>query len=148
VLFVGVDWYTANYEKLMAPDVMTTIDIRPSVRPYGAVDHRTVSLLEIDRVFARGTFTAIVCNGVLGHGVDDEESVRAAFAAMRRTLSADGVLVIGWNDAPGQRPPSLRPIAAQFGLAPCAGAGLDDPVLGPLGAFRHVYEVFRVEGRR
>jgi hypothetical protein len=146
VLFVGVDWYTKGYEQLVGPHVMTTIDIRGDVRQYGAVDHHTVSLLEIDRVFPSGTFSSIVCNGVLGHGVDDEESVETAFAAMRQTLSADGVIVIGWNDVPGQRPPALRPIAARFGLVPFAGAGLDEPVLGPLGSFRHVYEVFRPEG--
>jgi LmbE family N-acetylglucosaminyl deacetylase len=143
VLFVGVEWYTAGYPALFPEGNLVTMDLTETVAIHGASRHLTADLRELDQHFEEGSFAAIICNGVLGYGVDSPEDVRRALAAMRSCLSPDGHLVIGWNDTEGRRVPALEEIALNVGLEPTTGAGLATSHMGPIGPLRHIYDVYR-----
>lgn len=143
VLFVGVEWYTADYPKLFPSGNLVTLDVRQEVAEHGAERHLTVDLRRLDDHVEPERFAAVVCNGVLGYGVDEADDVRRALDAMQRCVAPGGHVVIGWNDIEGRRVPQLTELARGAGLQPSAGAGLPTPRLGPIGPLRHVYEVFR-----
>jgi LmbE family N-acetylglucosaminyl deacetylase len=143
VLFVGVEWYTAGYPALFPAGNLVTMDIDDAVARHGGPRHLTADVLELGRYVDDMSFDSVVCNGVLGHGVDAEDDVRRALDAMCRCLRPDGLLVVGWNDTAELRVPGLEAIAASVGLEPTAGAGLPTWRTGPLGPLRHTYDVYR-----
>ncbi|MFC7378907.1 class I SAM-dependent methyltransferase [Brevundimonas sp. GCM10030266] len=101
ILWVGCRAYTAtDYAALetQGAEVWTT-DIDPAAARWGREGrHRTGDLCEIDQVFPDLTFDAVICNGVLGFGVDEVEAQRRAFAAMAAILRPGGRLLLGWNN--------------------------------------------------
>ena len=50
-----------------------------------------------DTLFADLTFDAILCNGVLGFGVNSPGDQQTALAAMAAILRPGGRLLLGWN---------------------------------------------------
>ncbi len=100
ILWVGCRAYTADdYPVLEAGggEVWTT-DIDPGAARWGVEGrHRTGDVCEADVVFADQMFDAIVCNGVLGFGVDAPEQQRRALQALSRILKPGGRLLLGWN---------------------------------------------------
>jgi SAM-dependent methyltransferase len=114
VLFVGSDWYTRRYNRVFADKEYWTIDKDPSRARYGASRHVTDVLQNLERHFPPGYFDLILCNGVLGWGLDDKDDAERAFAACWQGLREGGVFVLGWNNIPRRRPLSLE---ASTGLA-------------------------------
>ncbi|RZJ00889.1 MAG: class I SAM-dependent methyltransferase [Brevundimonas sp.] len=100
ILWVGSQAYTAaDYAALEAEgaEVWTT-DIDPKAARWGREGrHRTGDVCEIDRVFSDLTFDAVVCNGVLGYGVDAPDQQARALGAMAAILRPGGRLLLGWN---------------------------------------------------
>ncbi len=100
ILWVGCRAYTADdYPVLEAQggEVWTT-DIDPGAARWGVQDrHRTGDICEADSFFADQMFDAIVCNGVLGFGVDAPEQQRKCLQALSRILKPGGRLLLGWN---------------------------------------------------
>lgn len=100
ILWVGCRAYTAtDYAALETNGAQVwTTDIDPRAGRWGRADrHRTGDLCEIDIVFPDMVFDAIICNGVLGYGVDTVEQQGRALAAMAAILRPDGRLLLGWN---------------------------------------------------
>lgn len=100
ILWVGCRAYTAgDYERLEAGGGETwTTDIDPGAERWGrAGRHRTGDVCAAHAVFADRMFDAIVCNGVLGFGVDAPEQQRQALDALSRILRPGGRLLLGWN---------------------------------------------------
>lgn len=100
ILWVGCRAYTADdYAALETHggEVWTT-DIDPEAARWGRKGrHRTGDICEADVFFGDKTFDAIVCNGVLGFGVDAPDLQRKALQAMSRILKPGGRLLLGWN---------------------------------------------------
>lgn len=100
ILWVGTRAYTArNYAALerLGAEVWTT-DIDPKATRWGRPGrHRTGDVCEIDRVFPDLTFDAVICNGVLGYGVDTPEMQVRSLEAIANVLTDDGLLLLGWN---------------------------------------------------
>ena len=100
ILWVGSRAYTADdYAALEASggEVWTT-DIDPEAARWGREGrHRTGDICDADMLFGDMTFDAIVCNGVLGFGVDAPEQQRKALKALSRILRPGGRLLLGWN---------------------------------------------------
>ncbi|CAN5351666.1 hypothetical protein BH10PSE2_BH10PSE2_28540 [soil metagenome] len=100
ILWVGCQAYTAvDYPPLEAHggEVWTT-DILPEAQAWGrAGRHRTGDVCEADRLFADMTFDAIICNGVLGYGVDSPEQQVRALNALAAILKPGGRMLLGWN---------------------------------------------------
>jgi hypothetical protein len=143
VLFVGVEWYTADYPAMFPDGNLVTMDLDERTAQHGAPRHIVGDVRELGTHVAPGGFAAIVCNGVLGYGVDSPADVQRALSAMRSSLAPDGILVVGWNDTDERRISDLPDRTREAGLAPAAGAGLSKPRVGPLGPLRHVYDVYR-----
>jgi len=130
VLFVGCDWYTRRYNRVFADKEYRTIDKAERQRAYGAARHVTDSLRNLARHFAGGYFDVIVCNGVVGWGLDREDEARESFSACRECLREQGLLVLGWNDIPRKTP---------FPVETCVeAAGFRPHVFPPLGTARHL----------
>lgn len=104
VLFVGNDWYTHHYRRLFAGTDYWTLDYDPRKRRYGGPRHVVDALENVESHFEPGSLDLIVCNGVVGWGLDRLDDAERAFAACRACLRPGGYLVYGWNDRPENRP--------------------------------------------
>ena len=124
ILWVGCRAYTAtDYPALEThgAEVWTT-DIDPKAARWGQADrHRTGDVCEIDGFFGDMTFDAIVCNGVLGYGVDALEQQVKALGAMAAILRPEGRLLLGWNTDKIEDPITAGLAAPWFVAAPLGG---------------------------
>jgi SAM-dependent methyltransferase len=100
ILWVGCRAYTADdYSALEAhgAEVWTT-DIDPEAARWSREGrHRTGDVCEADSLFGDMMFDAIICNGVLGFGVDAPDQQERALRALSRILRPGGRLLLGWN---------------------------------------------------
>jgi SAM-dependent methyltransferase len=100
LLFVGCKEYTARYGKRLTRagvDYWTT-DIDPAAAIWGERDHHIVcDIAKIDQVCPAESFDAVLLNGVLGDGIDEESVMNRALTAIARILRPNGILLIGWN---------------------------------------------------
>lgn len=144
VLFVGCARYTQHYESIFAGAEYWTLDPVPARRRWGAQRHIADVLQRVDRHVPPAQFDLIVCNGVLGWGLDAAVDADAAFAACRTVLRPGGGLLLGWNDvAPRNRvrPGELAALAVyERHLVP----GIGVVQARAPGARRHVYEFYCV----
>lgn len=110
VIFVGCDWYTQHYEKVFARRDYWTIEVNPARAGFGAAQHLIAPLAEIDQRFPPASVDLIICNGVLGWGLNDPADIDASLSACARALRPGGILVLGWNDIPEKRTVALDSI--------------------------------------
>jgi len=100
VLFVGCKAYTARYGKRLTRagvDYWTT-DINPAAAIWGEKDHHIVcDIAKIADVCPAESFDAVLLNGVIGDGVDDEREMNRTVTAIARILRPNGILLIGWD---------------------------------------------------
>jgi SAM-dependent methyltransferase len=104
VLFVGCSPYTKHYERFFRGKEYWTIDVLPEKAAFGSTRHLTDSLRNLRRHFPPGSLDLVICNGVLGHGLNEREEIEEAFAACHACLRAGGLLLLGWNDVAESRP--------------------------------------------
>lgn len=100
VLFVGCDWYTNHYKSFFRNCEFWTIDPSPKQARYGSKNHIIDFLENLNQHIEDGYFDLIICNGVLGFGLNDKELAEQAFDRCYQCLSAGGVFVIGCDDSP------------------------------------------------
>lgn len=139
ILWVGCREYTLDdYALLEAQggEVWTT-DIDPAAARWGREGrHRTGDVCEADRLFPDLTFDAVVCNGVLGYGVDSPDQQRRALKALAAILRPSGRLLLGWNTDK-----IADPVAAGLTEADFQAATLgDQPSRVRFDAVTHVYD--------
>lgn len=142
VLFVGCDWYTKHYERIFATQEYWTLEKDPARARYGSARHVSDVLANIGRHFAPASLDLILCNGVVGWGIDDLVTAEASFDACHTALREQGVLVVGWNDVPHKTPFRLEECAAlrrlrPFVFPPLGSAELQVPV-----RLRHTFSFF------
>jgi SAM-dependent methyltransferase len=118
VLFVGCKEYTARYGKKLTRagiDYWTT-DIDPAAAIWGEKDHHIVcNIAKIDDTCSEEWFDAVLLNGVLGHGVDEQSEMDRAVEAIARILRPNGILLIGWNSEKKHPDPmELKAVATYF----------------------------------
>jgi SAM-dependent methyltransferase len=139
LLWVGTRAYTAeDYAALESrgAEVWTT-DIDPRAARWGRHGrHRTGDVCEIDRVFPDKDFDAVVCNGVLGYGVDTTVMQMQALAAIARVLKPEGLLLLGWNTDKIEDPVAAGLTAEKF--QPVDFAGLPSRMM--FDDVTHVYD--------
>jgi SAM-dependent methyltransferase len=100
VLFVGCKAYTARYGRQLtrAGIEYWTTDINPAAAIWGEQGHHVVcDIAKIDDVCPAESFDAVLLNGVIGDGVDDESEMNRAVTAIARILRPNGILLIGWD---------------------------------------------------
>lgn len=118
VLFVGCREYTARYGKQLtraAIDYWTT-DIDPVMAIWGEKDHHIVcDIGNIDKICPAESFDAVLLNGVIGNGLDEESEMNRAVTAIERILRPTGILLIGWNSEKGYPDPmNLEAVTMYF----------------------------------
>ena len=141
VLFCGCARYTQAYEGLFPHSEYWTLDPSPRRQRFGSKLH-IVDRLEALNHHAIASFDLIICNGVLGWGIDDHEQAEAAIRSSHAALASHGRLVLGWNDvAPRNRirPEHIAALAA-FTPAPLSRSGARVRVPG---WHRHVFDFYR-----
>ncbi len=102
MLFVGIDWYTKHYEKQFKHyEAYWTIDPEPSQKRYGGKNHIIDVFENLNQYFDPPYFDVIICNGVLGHGINDRDAVEKALGVCFAHLRPGGTFVLGWGGTPG-----------------------------------------------
>jgi SAM-dependent methyltransferase len=142
ILWIGCRRYTRSYyQSLEATGARCwTLDIDPYVERWGRKSrHRTGSLLELDTIFAGFGFDAVLCNGVLGWGVDSQADQVTACRAMAAVTKPHGWLLIGWNTNRIADPVDTGVAASWFSKADLASNGDRFVCDGST----HVYDVLR-----
>lgn len=144
ILFVGCEWYTKPYERMMRSKEYWTLDVDPDKRRFGATRHVCDTLANLDRHFPPGFFDAIVCNGVfMKTAIEKREEAELSFNVCRRCLREGGWFVLGWNDIDWLRPypPSESGELAHFDLTVFPPMGVTEYLTDT--AVRHTYTFFR-----
>jgi len=139
ILWVGCREYTLDdYAALEAGggEVWTT-DIDAAAERWGRSGrHRTGDVCEADGIFSDLIFDAVVCNGVLGYGVDSSEQQQRALKALAAILRPGGRLLLGWNTDKIADPVAAGLTEADFQAAPLG----DQPTRVRFDAVTHVYD--------
>ena len=143
VLFVGCAAYTQPYQNLFTHCEYWTIDPAARRARYGSRQHIVDRLENLGRHVAADYFDLIVCNGVLGWGLNDLNAANAAFTACHRHLRHGGELVLGWNDVA----PRNRVVPADVSALEPFEPQLFDPLqtaqLRVSVAHRHVFNFYQ-----
>jgi SAM-dependent methyltransferase len=149
ILFVGCDRATRHYPRLFADREFATLDMDPGKARYGAEKHVTATLDEVREHFEPGSLDAVICNGVIGWGLDDRDEIDSAVTQCYDCLRPGGIFIVGWNDREPWRPVDLDSIGAFARFAPFTPPPFPGPVYPTLGEMRHVYNFYvrPVEGR-
>ena len=92
--------------------------------------------------FPAASFDLVLCNGVVGWGIDDKEQAEQAFGACFDALRPGGHLIIGWNNLPGHRPFRFSEIASLVKFEPLAFAPLGKSEHAVDNQWRHVFNFF------
>ena len=142
ILWVGVRPYTRGYPAMMERRGATcwTTDINPKNARFGQRGrHVTGDLTKVDQDFAAGRFSAVLCNGVFGFGLDEPGGQHAAFAAMAKVLRPGGWLLLGWNTDR-----TADPLDGEGWKGWFERAGLDSlPARRRIEGTTHVYDLLR-----
>lgn len=142
VLWVGCRPYTVGYYTLIesAGAKCWTIDIEPEVEPFGREGrHVTLDLLRAEERFDEASFDAVLCNGILGWGIDTIDAQTAAFKAIARLLRPGGWLALGWDADRSADPLSNSLLTGLFDHANLPGFGVRCIVEGNA----HIYDILR-----
>ncbi len=142
ILFVGCDTYTAHYPSMFADRAFITIDIDPAKAKYGAPRHIVDSAANVEAHFSPGTLDAVICNGVIGWGLDRPDEIDQAARQWFVSLRPGGILLVGWNDLPPWRPPALAEITGLRAFTPITLSPFPASVYPTLGAMRHVFNFY------
>lgn len=100
ILWIGCASYTTGYYRVLESEGAQcfTIELDPEKKRDGRPGRHTVgSMLDLDRLYPARSFDLILCNGVLGWGVNAAEDQRRAFDVMAKALQPGGTLIVGWN---------------------------------------------------
>lgn len=147
LLFVGSAWYTRTYGKRFHHREFWTIDVDERVRKFAGERHIVASITTITEHFDPGSLDVVVCNGVVGFGLDSEDDCNRAFGGAYRCLRPGGLLIIGWDDADGCRPAvPLESLASLRAFQPCVLPPFPSwryPTFSPLG---HTFDFYARPG--
>jgi len=108
IIFIGVSWYTMEYNRLFKGKEFWTIDFNPKMRIYGSKRHIIDSMENLNRYFENNTIDLIICNGVFGWGLNDPHNIELAFNVCYDLIRESGVFILGWNDLSDHRPIPLE----------------------------------------
>jgi SAM-dependent methyltransferase len=139
ILWVGCAQYTVGYYVILEAEgaQVWTLDFDPAAAAWGyEARHLTGDVRKVDQLFAGMMFDAVICNGVLGYGVNSVDQQRAAFKAMAAVLSPGGRLLLGWNTDKIDDPVAAG-LAAEW-FAPGTFAG--PPARVDVAGVTHVYD--------
>ena len=119
VLFVGCDWYTNHYKKeYFKKWDYWTIDPDITKKRYGSKNHVIGHLELLAKYFGPEYFDLIICNGVVGYGLNQLGDVEEALDSCYTCLRVGGKLMLGREDEPGFIPFSNDDVKSLKRFAP------------------------------
>lgn len=143
VLLVGCAWYTRDYPEFFIRARVSTLDVDPAKSPFGSRRHVVADMTALERHFAPASLDAVICNGVLGWGLNAPNDIEAAFSAAATCLRPGGHLLLGWNDIPPYNAVPPEAVMALEALHPDTIPGLDQHSVIALERNQHCYQAFR-----
>jgi len=101
ILFVGCDWYTQHYKyEFFKECEYWTIDPDGKKKRYGSKNHITGYIELLKTYFEPEFFDMIICNGVIGYGLNQLQQVEEAFDSCFSCLRPGAKLIIGRENEP------------------------------------------------
>jgi hypothetical protein len=144
ILFIGCEWYTWRYAWLFRKREYWTIERRPEAsRRYGGPRAIADDVGQLDRHFDAGGLDVVICNGVLGWGVNRADEAEAVFAQVHRALRPGGLFVLGWTNAAPHRPVNVDTTPSLRGFEPYVFPTLGTARHLTKNALPHVFSFFR-----
>lgn len=143
VLFVGCAPYTQHYGAFFSGREYWTIDPIARRRRHGSTRHVVDRLENLGAHAQPGYFDLIVCNGVLGWGMNTLDSAEAAFSTCHRHLRQGGELMVGWNDVLPRNRVAPDDVPALQGFQPLVFAPLETSRLKVDAPQKHVFDFYR-----
>lgn len=124
ILFIGCDRSTRHYprrfeEMARQRSVFWTLDIDPRKARYGAARHIVAAAQDLSAHVAPGSLDVVICNGVLGFGLNDRPSFEAAMRECLHALRAGGELILGWNNVAAYAPFDPSQVMFELGFERC-----------------------------
>jgi SAM-dependent methyltransferase len=80
------------------------MDINPAQQRFGTRLHIVDSVTRVADHFESGAIDLIICNGVLGFGLNDLNEFDVAILGCFNCLRPGGVFILGWDDNANRRP--------------------------------------------
>ena len=130
ILDIGVDWYTRGYSSLFPGRHYVSLEIdRSKTRFTSKERHIWGSALSLSEHFEPASLDFILCNGVIGWGIDTEDDIQTFFYQTSHVLKPGGLLLVGWNDNEDNKP-IVHPDCAANGFnlwlyQPCGSSSLN-----------------------
>ncbi|WP_211327896.1 class I SAM-dependent methyltransferase [Kushneria sinocarnis] len=143
LLMVGCDWYTRHYPLCFNGCSVTTMDIDAAKAWFGARCHITDSLANVSRHFDRDSLDTVICNGVIGWGLDSRAEIEQALAGCIEALRPGGLLLIGWNDKAPHNAHAPHAMTALTPMEPIHVPGLATHEMMALARNRHTFQAWR-----
>lgn len=143
IVFIGTEWYTAGYARMFSHKSLWTLDRDERKARFGAPQHLVSPMKTIAHQFAPGSVDLVVCNGVVGWGLDTLEECEHSFAAAATVLRPGGHLIVGFNDRPPHIPVRLEEIDALKSFEPFAFEPLAASEHRVDHELRHVFRFYR-----
>ena len=142
ILSVGTAWYTQGYSRMFGRKRFATIDASPDAARYGGPGHIVDGMQSIARHFRPGSLDLILCNGVVGWGLDRVEDAEVAFGAAFDCLRPGGHMIVGWNDLEQHRPYRLSALTSMQRFTPWVFPPLLTSQHLVDNAWRHVFSFY------
>lgn len=98
VLDIGCEWYNLHHQRVFNHHKYATIDIEEDRKAFGAREHVTGSVLELENHFQEEQFDLVIANGIIGHGITKRADVATMAQQLAYSLKPGGYVLIGWND--------------------------------------------------
>ena len=146
ILWVGCSWYTAPYSRLFRDRNFWTLDIDPLKTRYGSARHLVDGMENVRRHFGVEVLDFVLCNGVVGWGLNSHAQVEQAFGGCFESLRPGGVLMIGWNDLSHARPIPFAELTSIARFEPYVFPPLRTHELRTRSIGRHVFTFYRKPG--
>ena len=143
LLLVGCAWYTRHYPQLLPRKRVTTMEIDPAKAAFGGDSHIVANMTDITEHLPPESLDGVICNGVLGWGLDEPDAVEAAFAGAVVCLKPGGLFLLGWNDIPPRNHCPPESISALGRLEAANIPGLEIHSLVALERNQHCYQAYR-----
>jgi SAM-dependent methyltransferase len=148
ILFIGCEWYTRGYSRFFAERDYWTLEIDPSKRKYGARQHIVDAAENLAVHFEPGSLDFILCNGVIGWGLNESDGIERMLDSCWHCLSDGGVLLLGWNNVPEHLPVAFSELRALGRFQPYCFPELGTAELTTDTELRHTYSFRRKVSHR
>ena len=139
LLSIGTREYTVHLENVAerGGGRLITVDIDPEAARFGASRHICADVSRLQPDDLPESVSAVLFNGVIGHGLNEPDDIRRAVAALGGILPPAAKMVVGWNTNKSMDPFDMVPDLARL-FRRCPGPDGQERVI--FDGVTHVYD--------